>query len=104
MSRNIFKKLKVPKSTVWQSNESGWILKGLEATIAFGVSLNKVLKDFDILHLEGPLGSGKTSLVKGIAKGLGINEPITSPSFALAHHYLSGQRVLFHLDLYRLEN
>ena len=53
--------------------------------------------------MEGPLGAGKTSLVKGIAKGLGIQETITSPTFALAQHYNESQVPLIHLDLYRLE-
>ncbi len=65
-------------------------------------------KDCPIVLLMGELGAGKTSLVKGIANGLGIQEPITSPSFALAHHY-KGQlenmtTSLVHIDLYRLEN
>jgi tRNA threonylcarbamoyladenosine biosynthesis protein TsaE len=60
-----------------------------------------------ILLLEGNLGAGKTSLVQGIAAALGIDEPITSPSFALAQHYSGSCRgrstALVHLDLYRLE-
>jgi tRNA threonylcarbamoyladenosine biosynthesis protein TsaE len=61
-----------------------------------------------ILLLEGDLGAGKTSLVQGIAAALGIDEPVTSPSFALAQHYrghhaAAGTTVLVHLDLYRLE-
>ena len=62
-----------------------------------------------ILLLEGNLGAGKTSLVQGLAAALGIEEPITSPSFALAQHY-GGRRVdgsataLVHIDLYRLED
>ncbi|CAK6688377.1 tRNA (adenosine(37)-N6)-threonylcarbamoyltransferase complex ATPase subunit type 1 TsaE [Synechococcus sp. BA-124 BA4] len=60
-----------------------------------------------LLLLHGDLGAGKTCLVQGLALALGINEPITSPTFALAQHY-SGQRnghdtALVHLDLYRLE-
>ena len=70
----------------------------------FGESLANQLRYTKILLLDGPLGAGKTSLVKGIGKGLGINEPITSPTFALAHHYLTGTRALLHLDLYRLED
>ena len=53
--------------------------------------------------MSGPLGAGKTSLVQGLAEGLGINEPITSPTFALAQHYPQGEPKLVHLDLYRLE-
>ena len=60
-----------------------------------------------ILLLEGNLGAGKTSLVQGIAAALGIEEPITSPTFALAQHYSGSCRgrstALVHLDLYRLE-
>ena len=56
-----------------------------------------------ILLLQGDLGAGKTCLVQGLAAGLGIDEPITSPTFALSHHYPQGQPPLVHLDLYRLE-
>ena len=60
-----------------------------------------------ILLLQGTLGAGKTSLVQGLAAGLGINEAITSPTFALAQHYRgqvnSRSTALVHLDLYRLE-
>jgi tRNA threonylcarbamoyladenosine biosynthesis protein TsaE len=60
-----------------------------------------------LLLLQGDLGAGKTCLVQGLAQGLGMTEPITSPTFALAQHY-SGQHAgrgtdLVHLDLYRLE-
>ncbi len=86
----------------WCNDQSIWILKDHAATIHFGESLVKYLAKRRILLLEGPLGAGKTSLVKGIAKGLSIKDPVTSPTFALAHHYLSGTRALIHLDLYRL--
>jgi tRNA threonylcarbamoyladenosine biosynthesis protein TsaE len=61
-----------------------------------------------LVLLQGDLGAGKTCLVQGLAEGLGIAEPVTSPTFALAQHY-GGQRpdgsatALVHLDLYRLE-
>jgi len=61
-----------------------------------------------ILLLQGDLGAGKTCLVQGLAAGLGIDEPITSPTFALAQHYLGRvhkrRTALVHLDLYRLEH
>jgi len=53
--------------------------------------------------LYGPLGAGKTTLVKGIAKSLRIQEPITSPTFPLSQHYPLGSPPLIHLDLYRIE-
>ena len=56
-----------------------------------------------ILLLEGDLGAGKTSLVQGIALALEIEEPIASPTFALAQHYQGQAAALVHLDLYRLE-
>ncbi len=93
----------IPKSIKWQSNESGWKLDDLEATINFGVQLSSILQNTSLVLLEGPLGAGKTSLIKGIGKGFEITEPITSPTFALSQHYLNSKRPLFHLDLYRLE-
>ncbi len=65
--------------------------------------------DGALLLLRGELGAGKTSLVQGLAAALGIAEPVTSPTFALAQHYDTdtgsdaGTTVLVHLDLYRLE-
>ena len=82
------------------------------ATRALGMALAERLlaspQQPAILLLLGDLGAGKTCLVQGLAAGLGIDEPITSPTFALAQHY-EGQRpggrptALVHLDLYRLE-
>jgi tRNA threonylcarbamoyladenosine biosynthesis protein TsaE len=74
------------------------------ATQALGRELAGQLPPGSILLLLGDLGAGKTCLVQGLAQGLGIDEPITSPTFALAQHYQGqGGRVLVHLDLYRLE-
>lgn len=79
------------------------------ATRALGRQLAERLPTGALLLLEGDLGAGKTCLVQGLAEGLGIGEPITSPTFALAQHY-AGQRpergatALVHLDLYRLED
>ena len=75
----------------------------LEATQALGTELAERLPTGAILLLKGPLGAGKTSLVQGIALALGVCEPITSPTFALAQHYTDGNPPLIHLDLYRLE-
>ena len=57
-----------------------------------------------IIGLRGDLGAGKTQIVKGFAKGLGIEARVQSPTFALVHEYKTGQLPLYHLDLYRLEN
>jgi tRNA threonylcarbamoyladenosine biosynthesis protein TsaE len=57
-----------------------------------------------ILGLRGDLGAGKTQIVKGFAKALGIKARVQSPTFGLVHEYSGGRLALFHLDLYRLEN
>lgn len=75
-----------------------------EATQALGVALAARLHPPCLLLLLGDLGAGKTCLVQGLASGLGLKEPITSPTFALAQHYdAPGATPLVHLDLYRLE-
>ena len=73
-----------------------------EETRALGRRLGELLRPGDIVTLEGPYGAGKTTLVQGVAEGLGIGQPVTSPSFALVNEYLDGRVPLFHLDLYRL--
>ena len=79
-------------------------VENLKETLNLGEKLSQKLNPQSIVLLQGPIGSGKTSLVQGIAKGLSISEDITSPTFALSHHYNSGRIPLIHLDLYRLEN
>jgi len=79
------------------------LIKNLEETIKFGHNFSLELKAKSIILLKGQIGAGKTSLVKGIAEGLQIKENITSPTFALSHHYHSGKLPLIHMDLYRLE-
>ena len=87
-----------------ECSDRTWTLDDLEATRAFGADLAQQLPGGSILLLHGPLGAGKTSLVQGLALALGIEEPITSPTFALAQHYPQGTPQLVHLDLYRLEH
>ena len=78
-------------------------------TVEVGRKLARLLQPPQLLLLRGDLGTGKTTLVKGIAQALGAAEPdeVTSPTFTLIHEYggaLRGQPVkLFHLDVYRLE-
>ena len=79
-------------------------VKDLGETLKLGEKLSQKLNSQSIVLLNGPIGAGKTSFVQGIAKGLSITEQITSPTFALSHHYNSGKIPLIHLDLYRLEN
>jgi len=79
-------------------------VENIQETLNLGEKLSEKLNPQSIVLLQGPIGAGKTSFVKGIAKGLSISEDITSPTFALSHHYKSGKIPLIHLDLYRLEN
>ncbi|MFK0729743.1 MAG: tRNA (adenosine(37)-N6)-threonylcarbamoyltransferase complex ATPase subunit type 1 TsaE [Gloeotrichia echinulata GP01] len=79
------------------------LLKDAEATLGLGISLGASLTPGSVILLEGDLGAGKTTLVQGIGKGLGIAEPIVSPTFTLINEYTEGRLALYHLDLYRLE-
>ena len=74
-----------------------------EQTFNFGFQLGERLNGGEILLLSGPLGAGKTILVKGVCAALGIDEnEVTSPSFTLVNPY-QGRLTLYHLDLYRLD-
>jgi len=76
-----------------------------EETLAVGRRLAKELRPPCLVLLEGELGSGKTTLAKGIVAGLGVasEEEVTSPSFTLVHEYGGGSKV-YHIDLYRIES
>lgn len=73
------------------------------STRSLGISLGRSLPAGSVILLEGDLGAGKTTLVGGIGEGLGILDPIVSPTFTLINEYLEGRIPLYHLDLYRLE-
>jgi tRNA threonylcarbamoyladenosine biosynthesis protein TsaE len=75
----------------------------IEETLQFGERLARELQRGDVIALSGDLGAGKTALVKGLARGLGITQDITSPTFTLVHEYIGGRLPLFHIDLYRLD-
>lgn len=74
-----------------------------EETEALGRRLGEILEPPALLLLRGDLGTGKTCFVRGLARGLGVaaDEPVTSPTYALMHHY-QGRYDLYHFDLYRL--
>ena len=71
-------------------------------TEALGAALAAGLETGDVVVLIGPLGAGKTRFVAGLARGLGARSRVRSPSFTLINEY-RGDRLLLHLDLYRLE-
>ena len=72
-------------------------------TEALGERWGRAAKPGLVLALSGDLGAGKTQLVKGIARGLGVTARVHSPTFTLVNEYGGGRLKLFHLDLYRLE-
>nr|WP_288793763.1 tRNA (adenosine(37)-N6)-threonylcarbamoyltransferase complex ATPase subunit type 1 TsaE [uncultured Eubacterium sp.] len=79
-------------------------IRNEEDTKAFGRKLAGELEAGDILALIGDLGTGKTTLTKSVAAGLGVTEDITSPTFNIVNEYHSGRLPLYHFDVYRLES
>ncbi len=81
------------------------ITRSEQETIDLGEKIAKRLKPGDLVALSGDLGAGKTTLVKGIAKGLGVKDyrHVNSPSFVLVKEY-KGKVPLYHFDIFRLDN
>lgn len=71
-------------------------------TEALGQRLAALLQPGDVIAYTGDLGAGKTAFTRGIAAGLGIREPVTSPTYTIVNEYHSGKMPLFHFDMYRL--
>ena len=71
-------------------------------TEAVGAALAKVLAPGTVLAYRGDLGAGKTAFTRGLARGLGCGDPVTSPTYTIVNEYLSGRLPLFHFDMYRL--
>lgn len=78
-----------------------YISNSYEETQKIATDFAKTLKKGDVLCMYGDLGVGKTAFVQGLAKGLEINEPITSPTFTIVNEY-SGTLPLYHFDVYRI--
>ena len=73
-----------------------------EETEALGEKLGRRLTGGEVLAYTGDLGAGKTAFTRGLARGLGITERVTSPTFTIVNEYEGGRLPLFHFDLYRL--
>ncbi len=73
-------------------------LADASATRSLGITLGKFLPAGSVILLSGELGAGKTTLVQGIGEGLGITDPIVSPTFTLINEYTEGRLPLYHLD------
>jgi tRNA threonylcarbamoyladenosine biosynthesis protein TsaE len=71
-------------------------------TESLGAELARNLRDGDVVLVRGELGSGKTTLVRGAARALGVCDPVTSPSFSIGHRYRAADVTVSHLDLFRL--
>ena len=80
------------------------VLTGEAQTVRLGEIVGRSLKPGDLVLLYGELGAGKTTLVRGMAKGVGYRGRVSSPTFALAHVYRGKRLTLHHLDLYRLKD
>ena len=79
-------------------------VNSVEDTTKLGINLGKLLKSGNIVCLTGDLGTGKTHITKGIAKGLGIKDNITSPTFTIVNEYENGRLKLNHFDVYRVSD
>ena len=73
-----------------------------EQTEQLGAALAGRLLPGTVIAFRGDLGAGKTAFTRGLAKGLGITDPVTSPTFTIVNEYPSGRMPLFHFDMYRL--
>ena len=73
-----------------------------QETENLGAALGKILKPGTILAYRGDLGAGKTAFTRGLARGLGYQDPVTSPTYTIVNEYLGGRLPLFHFDMYRL--
>jgi tRNA threonylcarbamoyladenosine biosynthesis protein TsaE len=72
------------------------------STFAIAASLAGLARRADLIVLAGEMGVGKTAFVKGFGRAIGVNEPITSPTYTLVHSYPAGRITLHHADIYRL--
>lgn len=79
-----------------------YITHSPEDTEKLGAALAQRLKPGTIIAYTGDLGAGKTAFTRGLAKGLGYTQPVTSPTYTIVNEYLGGRLPLFHFDMYRL--
>ena len=73
-------------------------------TEALGERIAKILTPGAVIAYTGDLGAGKTAFTRGLARGLGYTEPVTSPTYTIVNEYLGGRLPLFHFDMYRLHS
>ena len=73
-------------------------------TEAIGAALGNIIKPGTVIAYRGDLGAGKTAFTRGLARGLGCTEIVTSPTYTIVNEYLGGRIPLFHFDMYRIED
>ena len=73
-------------------------------TEAVGAALSRILIPGTVIAYRGDLGAGKTAFTRGLARGLGVSDPVTSPTYTIVNEYLGGRMPLFHFDMYRLHS
>ena len=81
-----------------------YITNSPEETELLGEKLGKVIAPGTVIAYLGDLGAGKTAFTRGLARGLGAEGPVTSPTYTIVNEYLSGRMPLFHFDMYRLHS
>ncbi|WP_251317152.1 tRNA (adenosine(37)-N6)-threonylcarbamoyltransferase complex ATPase subunit type 1 TsaE [Flintibacter muris] len=81
-----------------------YVTNSEEETEALGVRLAKRLKSGAVVAFAGGLGAGKTAFTRGLARGLGVTDRVTSPTFTIVNEYQGGRLPLFHFDMYRLSS
>jgi tRNA threonylcarbamoyladenosine biosynthesis protein TsaE len=86
------------------NNQTVFITNSKEETIVFAEKFAQTLRGGDFLAFYGDLGSGKTTFIQGLAKGLGVKRRIISPTFIIIRHYKLPKGNLYHVDLYRTES
>ena len=81
-----------------------YITNSPEETEAIGAALGKIVTNGTVIAYRGDLGAGKTAFTRGLARGLGCREIVTSPTYTIVNEYLGGRIPLFHFDMYRLRS
>ena len=79
-----------------------YLTRSAAETEKLGAALAQKLQPGDVIAFRGGLGAGKTAFTRGLARGLGIAEPVTSPTYTIVNEYLNGRLPLFHFDMYRI--
>ena len=81
-----------------------YITTSPEETEALGAALGRIVPAGTVLAYRGDLGAGKTAFTRGLARGLGYTDMVTSPTYTIVNEYLGGRLPLFHFDMYRLSS